>query len=362
MKEFLKIVKYEFIRLTRNKLVLGLLLFFSIILLFILSFSSVKDNNYKIALYKDGLSQEVVDEFISTYPTFNSNNLIEVDNKEAGIKLVNKAKAQLFVCLNASTSPATAVVFYDGSSYVGKSIKGNLTDKKNEYAYKHIKEFLSEYGIEINEASFETLTFESTTRDKITSKQLPFMLEIACCVSIIIMFGLAYSIARDNETKVSKNLNFMPIGVNKYLFSKAIPYFLLGTFEIILLYGMGAIFFDIHYRVNFFVLLLFSLLFILATVMLGIVFSLFKNQISTVLFDMLTILLPIFIISSSFIKNFPFILQMLFYAFPITAFSSLGSPLIFNNVLLWEYVGMLICQIVVYYLIAFMLVKHRKNA
>jgi hypothetical protein len=170
---------------------------------------------------------------------------------------------------------------------------------------------LAKYGNNMNETHFEILSFQQVNNQFVGIQQLSFSIEVACCVSIILMLGLAYSLARDNETQVSKNICYIPVGVNKYLLSKTIPYILLGILELTVMYGLGYICFDIKYEINIFLIVLLSIFFIASVVALGLIFSLLKSQIATIFLDMLSILLPLFITllsltnycSSSFTKS-----------------------------------------------------------
>jgi ABC-2 type transport system permease protein len=188
---------------------------------------------------------------------------------------------------------------------------------------------------------------------------MPFAIEVACCVGLVLMLGLAYSISRDNETQVSKNIAYLPVGVHKYLFSKIIPYFLLGMAQLALMFVLGSVFFNINFATNFFVVLMLSSLFILSILLLSSLFSMFKSQIAAVFVDMLVILLPVFVSTIVYVQACPVYIQAILDCFPITPYITFLNSMIFNGVVIWEYVFIFLVQIIVYYALTITILKRR---
>ena len=173
------------------------------------------------------------------------------------------------------------------------------------------------------------------------------------------MLGLAYSISKDNETNVAKNTLYMPIGLHKYLWSKVVPYILLGVVESAVLVLLGRLLFGISPVINPIVIILFTLLFIMASIMLGLVCANFKNQISTVFCSIGTILIPEFILVSTFAGALPLYVKIFLYLTPIGAFDMLFNPMLYSGVIAWANVLYLILQIIFYYVVAWLILKKR---
>ncbi len=361
MKTFFKMVKYELIRISRNKVVLTMLLSFSIILLLILSFVQVDTKNYPIAIFTDGVNVEDSGVMDTIEENIKLKRITYVDSKEEGLKLIKKSKVCFFICLQAGETEeeTTAVFYYDQTSTVGRTIKNNISDAKNEYAYLTITDFLSDYGITLKESYFQLITFEPASAKEVNIKQMPFAMEVGTCVSIVLMFGLAYSMSRDNETNISKNLSYMPVGSNRYLMSKVFPYYLLGITQLSVLYLIGALFFKISFEVNILLIILLSSVFVLSVIGLSLIFSMLKSQIATIFIDMLTIVLPVFILTMIYVQASPILVQFALYSFPIVPFVSLLNSMMFNGVVLWWQVGVLLLQAIIYYLIAMLILKRR---
>lgn len=361
MKTFFKMVKYELIRVSRNKVVLTMLLSFSIIMLLTLSFVQVDTKNYPIAIFTDGMDIQEVGVMDVIEDNIQLKRITLVDSKEEGLRLIKKGKVCFFIYLQAgeNVDDTTAIFYYDQTSAVGRTIKNNVSDAKNKYAYDTITEFLGNHGIKLKESYFQLVTFEPAGNKEVNIKQMPFAMEVGICVSIVLMFGVAYSMSRDNETNVSKNLLYMPVGSNRYLMSKVVPYFVLGFLQLLVLYGMGALFFKIDFEINLFLVLILTSAFVLSVISMGLIFSLFKSQIATIFIEMLTIVLPMFVLTMIYIQASPLVVQIALYCFPVVPFVSLLNGMMFNGVILWWQIGILLVQSVVYYLIAMFILKRR---
>lgn len=364
MKRFFKMVKYELLRVVRNKVVLAMLLLFCAALLIVLAFMNVDNKKFPIALYRDNLKLEDITVVNIIQETLEFENVKDVKTKSEGIDLIKRGEVCFFICINAGDKPenTTASFYYDQTSVVGRSIKGSISEAKNQYAYTTIQNFLQEHGISINENYFDLVQFEPANNKKVTTKQMSFALEVGACVSIILMFGMAYSMSRDNEINVGRNLSYMPVGVNRYLMSKFVPYFVLGFVQMFLLYFIGWAAFRIHFEINILLCLLISLVFVLATISLSLIFSMVKSQIATVFLDMVVILLPIFVLVMIYVQATPIYLQILLNLFPLVPFVNLLNGMMFNGVIIWQNIIIMALQAVGYYLIAMLILKAKVNS
>lgn len=361
MKTFFKMIKYELIRVSRNKVVMTMLLLFSIILLLTLSAVQVNTKNYPVAIFTDGINIEEAGVIDVIEENIQFKNVAYVDSPEEGLKFLKKGKVCFFICLKAGETleDTTAVFYYDQTSTIGRTIKNKVSEAKNEYAYQTITQFLSDCGITLKESYFQLVTFEAASSKEVDVKQVAFAMEVGICVSIVLMFGLAYSMSRDNETSVSKNLSYMPVGTNRYLMSKVVPYCLLGIIQLLILYLMGMICFKIHFEINVLLVLLLTSVFVFAVISAGLIFSLLKSQIATIFIEMLTIVLPMFIMTMVYIQATPIIMQILLYCFPVVPFVNVLNGMMFNGIIIWWQLAVLLIQAVVYYLIAMCILKRR---
>ncbi len=349
------------IRVTRNKVVFTMLLVFCVALMLLLSYVQINTSRYPIAIFTDGVNMEetpvvqLVDESLSF------GKISYVTSEEEGIKLLKSNQVCFFIRLvkGEDADSTTAVIYYDRANPVANTITASMQDKKNEYTYKAITEFLTRYGIVLNENYFQALSFVPANNANITVKQVPFAIEVVCCVSIVLMLGIAYSLARDNETQVSKNIAYIPVGSNRYLISKILPYFVLGIIQIALMFLLGMWLFNIKFQTNLLICILLSSFGVLSILTLGLLFSLFKSQISSIFIGLLTVLVPVFVLIVVYVQACPIYIQILLYCVPTTPFAIFISAMIHNGVVLWQYIPIFIVQILVYYSIALFITKRR---
>ena len=358
-KQFFKLMKYEFKRVLRNKFVISMLLFFSIVMLLLLSLVDVKNSKFPIAIFLDGQNVDEVQVIDLINESVKTKELIYVDSEEEGLDKIRRGEVCFFISLNSENSPVTATFYYDGASAVGRTIKDSLSEAKSEYTYNITNEFLNSHGISINEAYFNTVSFNSSTKTKVTARQMMFSTEAASCVSIILMFGLAYSISRDNETKVSKNLAYTPIGTQRFLWAKIIPYFVLGMLEIGAIYILGGVFFGINYQINPILIFLLSSLFVLSSIMMGLLFSTAKSQIATIFLDVGAIIMPIFVVSLVYLQNLILPFRLFLYCMPISLFVGFLNGMMFNGVVIWWNIIIFILQIIIYYIATVLIMQRR---
>lgn len=361
IKQILKMVKYELIRIFRNKFVFAMLLLFCTVLLLALALVQFNTKSFPLAIYSDGINLEEAKVMEVIEKTLDADRITYVDSEEEGIKLVKKNRVSFFICLDRGkgNDEVTATFYYDQSNFVAKDVADNLIDAKNEYSYKAISDFLMQYGITLNKSYFELISFKQISDDVVTIRQRSFAIEVACCIGLVMMLGLAYSISRDNETQVSKNIAYLPVGIHKYMLSKIIPYFLLGIIQMTIMFILGNIFFDINFATNFFVVLLLSSLFVLSILLLASVFSMLKSQIAAVFIDMLLVLLPVFVSTIVYVQACPAYIQFILNCFPITPFISFLNSMIFSGVIIWEYIVIFFIQSIIYYIVAINILKKR---
>lgn len=359
MKSFFNLVKLETKRVMRNKTVFALLFLLPVIIMLIISLSASAKINANVAIYTDGANIEDTPIISMLEEKMKPKSIIEVDNIEKGKDLVRKGEAVLFIELNSETTPITATLIYDTSSEVAVTIKGKIDSLGKEATYEYVKAMFEEYGITLNDDFFNFMTFESLDGNSYKLSQRFFPLEVACFISLVMMFGLAFSISRDNETEVHKQLCYTPIGLNKYLLSKMSPYYIIGVIEFIVLFLIGYLLLNITFAMNVLLITLISFLFLFATLSLGLAISMQKNQIATAFIDMVIILIPIFVINNIFIESFPIYLRIVLYFFPISNFIPLLSYMTFNGIILWKYIIFLILQCVGYYLLTLLILKKK---
>jgi len=360
MVRFLKIMGYEAKRILRNKVIFVMLLAFAVVMIVLLFFVQSANMDYRVAVYTDGLESPMEEDAISIIQLPVS--VVYVDTEEEGMKMLRMSESVFFIRFYKAEEDGItrATLYYDGSSYVSHRMMSDLKDQKLSRAYQGILDYLSEWGITMDRAYFERVDFRSISLD-FTSQQLSFVMEIAACVSVILLLGIAYSLARDRETNVGKNVAYIPIGHNTYFLSKLVPYFILGMLETLLLCVLGAKMMGITFQVNIFLVWALSSVFVMATLSIGLLFSLMKNQISTVFLSMMSMLLPLFVEMLVVTSALPTFVRVLLNFLPVTPFMQLFTCMIYNGVITWWNIPILLAQAVGYYLIALFVIRKQTH-
>lgn len=359
LKNFGRLIKYEFIRLFRNKVVVTLLLLFAIFLLLVLSTTTSIGSSMdklKISIYTSGSEISEISAMSIIEEKFDEDNFIFVNSIDEGIETIKYNKAIFFIEVNNETEPETLIVHYDAYSNASTMLKDRLNNEKNEYSYETIKNLLEDWGVTLKKAYFEGISFKSINADTWTSSSL-FVFGISAGLGIVLMFGLAYSISRDNETNVNKMLAYMPINNHTFLWSKIITYLIVGVGEMLFLLLLGMLLFDIHLKINIILLLFISTFYIISTIMLGLVFTSFKSQIATALCSVAVIIIPLILLITYMPQGFNLPIQIGLYSMPMTPFVSLLHGMTFNGVVNWIYIVILSCQSIIYYFIAYLLLR-----
>jgi len=354
-KSFFTMIKLETKRVLRNKVVLIMLLLMTGIILALVSTASVDFANIPIAICRNGVNEgdiiDITNEFMY------SENLIEVNTLEEGIDKIKNKSVSLFVYIEISGKVDTAEIYYDASDLAVIKLIENLQSKKDNFTYEKVKEMFDEYGITLNKDYFERLNFKNVNAITPGPLQISFGYEVAACIAIIIMFGISYSLARDNETNISKMISYMPVGVHKYMLSKIVPYCLLGIFQTLICLVLGHLLFGIEFQVNIMLILLLSFAFIFACSALGFLFSMIKSQISAIFCETVSVIFPLFAMLTTVISGYPLIVQIILYCLPITPYSIMLNSMMFNNVILFNNFLFLLAQSILYYLVSYMIVR-----
>jgi ABC-type multidrug transport system permease subunit len=372
LKTFFKMIQYEIIKLSRNKLLFIFLIVFPVVMSVTISSIKLETKNdgggnssgangskeVVATLFVDGELGEDSEIFNMLDEYYSSSSIAVVQSYSEGLDALRRGDVYFFIHLDATGEPANAVFYYDSATNAGNMLVAELTKKQLKETYKGLKNFLADFGITINDEYFNIIDFKPLQGNRIAYKQI--MIPISSSfISVIIMFGLAYLMARDNETNVYKQIAYTPISTNKYLLSKAVPFLVMGTLQAIALLLIGKYVYGVAYQVNFFIILLNYILFIFANTSLGLVFSSLKNQTTATFTTMISILLPLIATSLAYVKSYPFFIQAVLYAFPLTPFIQMFSIMTFNGLVLVKYVAILAAQTVGYYTIAYFLARKK---
>lgn len=100
-----------------------------------------------------------------------------------------------------------------------------MVDAKNEYVYKTISDFLLQYGINLNKTYFELITFEPTSNKSISIRQMPFAIEVTCCVALVLMLASLISTLKSQIAAIFIDMLviLIPIFISIVVYVQACP-------------------------------------------------------------------------------------------------------------------------------------------
>ena len=363
-KNFVKLAKLETLRIARNKLVLVLLVCFCLVMFIVAMGVDNSKNELKFAIFLNGAELSQVEAIDVVKDKVKEENFIVVNNKDEGFKLLSQNEVIMFFELQETTTENEKIIIhYNQLDFKVQSLVNAFESEKVRFTYEQVTQVLGEdYGIIINKEYFDLVSFNKYPNNSFSTQQLFFSQLLPIIIAVVLMFGLIYLISRDNETKVSKNLAYLPIKKDEYILLKMTPFILLGAIQVIVILLLGWLILGIDFAINPALIFLVSLIFIIATIMYGFLCSLCKSQISASLLAILGILIPFFTYSTSFLCSYYLPVQALICLFPTSFAFDLFGGMVFGGVILWKNVLILAIQSVAYYFIVrFILTRERKN-
>lgn len=361
MNNFSKLVKYEIVKVYRNKIMIALLMLFSTLLLVLMSFSPRDNRDFKvdIGIYTDNLTLQDCKIVEIVEDNIGKQDWKQYVSIEKGKERVNLGEIDIFIGVDNQSKPQKFTLYYDESNVYSKTIINKFSKESYKLIYENVVDGLTSVGFLIDEEYFNIMNFEETNKAEVSTKSKFFSSMVMISVGIILTFGLAYSMARDNENKTIRNILYMPMGANRYLFSKMIPYLLLGLIQLLIAFFIGATLYEIDYQLNFILIILISLLYILAITNLGLLLSMLKSQVATTLIAIFILIFPVFDVLTYVSVSFPKIAQYVIYMLPGKVFIESLNGMMFNGVILWWNIVCFSIQIIVFYIMSLLILRRK---
>lgn len=142
---------------------------------------------------------------------------------------------------------------------------------------------------------------------------------IAMILVMICALLTSISISREKEMGTMEQILVSPVSATEILLGKVLPYILLGLLDALLILGVGMLLFQVPFRGEFMVFLLFTFLYVLASLCLGLLVStVAKTQQAAMMMALGITLLPTLLLSGYMfpISSMPPVLQKLTLVIP----------------------------------------------
>lgn len=356
MRAMLRLFIFECRRIRRNRIILVFLVLFPFAMALLFN-SVVAEENFAFAVYNQ-LESNAADEIDKYLPEgYFADKLISVTSAEEGMDLLNHGNVEFYVHLYEKDGIPCAVIHYYEYNYATGLAVTKLQGHLNTQAYETVVELLAGYGIRLNEAYFSPCTFEAADTIHLPTGQRTLTVQLAALVSMVILFGLAFSVARDNELGIARQTAYTPIGIHTYQLSKALPYLILGVYNVAVITFTGAYGFGFDFVVSPFRLFAACCLLVPATTALGLLICRIKSQMAVALCEFAVMVVPMISVMLQVVKAFPPHFRWLFYLCPITPFCKLYETLAYTGTLDLPSVVILAVEAVVYYLLASLILR-----
>lgn len=152
---------------------------------------------------------------------------------------------------------------------------------------------------------------------------VPGIMSLVMCLTTIILTSMG--VAREKEIGTFETILAAPVGAIDVILGKSIPYMLLGLMNLPLILGVAVMLFEVPLRGPLWVLLLASVVFIAATVAIGILISTTVRTQQQALMGGFLFLFPSVLVSGLMfpVENMPWLLQLVSYSNPLTYYMEL---------------------------------------
>jgi len=140
----------------------------------------------------------------------------------------------------------------------------------------------------------------------------------------------ALSIVREKERGTIQQIFVSPLRPAMFIVGKIVPYAAIAFGEMLLILAVGTLWFAIPFLGSLWLLLAASLLYVFATVGIGVFISaLVKTQVAAVFLSFIATLMPSMLFSGFLfpILNMPYVLQLYTYFFPARYFNDISRDL-----------------------------------
>ncbi|MBI3041719.1 MAG: ABC transporter permease [Betaproteobacteria bacterium] len=165
----------------------------------------------------------------------------------------------------------------------------------------------------------------------------------------------ALAIVREKERGTIEQIYVSPVSAPLYILGKVLPYAAIAFVEMLLILTVGTFWFQVPLQGSLALLLGASLLYVLATVGIGVfVSTITRTQVGAVFLSLVVTLMPSFLFSGFLfpISTMPYMMQLYTYVFPARYFNDISRDLFLKGVGI-EYIWWNVLLLVLYAAVIF---------
>ncbi|MEW5797990.1 MAG: ABC transporter permease [Bacteroidota bacterium] len=372
IRQLVPIIKKEFRQIKRDKRVLGILTLVPAVLLLINGYALNFDvKHIRMAVYdaeKTKQSREFVNSFI-TSGYFDYEMVVEDYNRAK--ELIDEGIVKLVLVIPPDFSQeitsgrqATIQVLVDGmDANSANTIIGYSQAVTLQYSQKIILQNLSKIG----RKSFIPINYQSKIWYNPELKSAKFLVPglIAFILAITGVIATSLSIVKEKERNTIEQIDVSPIRTLYLIVGKMVPYAVISLVAATLVIVSAYFLFDVEVKGSLILLFLFTALFIIAALSIGLLVSTISDS-QQVAFQIAAVvsMLPTLILSGFMfpIRSMPLFLQVLSNVTPAKFYLVILRSIVLKGVgieAFWEQVIYLCVYITVILTIAVKRFKHR---
>ena len=360
------ISKKEIRQLLRDTRMLFVIFFFPVFLLVVFGYAINFDvENIKLAILNNdngNISREFINSITNSgYFEFNES----VENNSEIKKILDKKSSQAVLVIPedfskkyyANYESAKIQILIDGvDGNTASIIQKYFSITVNKFNSTLGKEFIEYKGGKKNQPiEFRPLFYYNSSLET-TKYMIPGLIAMILIITSVISISL--SLVREKERGTVEQLNVSSLTTIELLIGKSIPYILISLLDAVFVLVAGFILFDVTVAGSYLMLLISTIVFIIASVSLGVFISVVADS-QQVAFTMATFatLLPSVILSGFIfpIDSMPLLVQLLTNITPAKFFISIQRDIILKGVginIFWDQLLYLIMFMMIFLLLA----------
>lgn len=328
MRRIIAIARKEFIHITRDKRMLGVILIMPLIQLFLYAYAlsfDVKhlptavldlDRTTYSRQYVDALAQSnyfAINQRLERYPevdeAFQSNEdkVVVVVGRGFGNEIAAGRAGPVQVLVDGSDA---------NSAQIGQAYAGALS---RIFGARILVSQFESKGFSVSQAAVLTSSVRTwyNPEGRAAAYFVPGLIVIL--VTMVTVIQTANTLVREKESGTYEQLVVSPIRRIELMLGKIAPWALIGALDIIIIAAVGLVVFRIPFRGSAMLLAVSSLLYVVCTLGMGLIVSARASSVDTAnQLAALISFLPTFMLSGFVfpIANLPVVLQGLSYLFP----------------------------------------------
>lgn len=372
-RRFMAIMKKEFLQISVDKISLKMPVFMTIGMMLLFGYAVNTDlNNISTVVFdqsKTQESREFIDQFRSTgYFIFDYN----VNSLDELTMLIDKGKARAgliipvdyAVMLKKNKSPQPQLVIDGTDPTVARTALNSGVIISNTYSINKRQKFMEIKGF----SNMQSPGIDLNTRVRYNPNMSSNVFSIPGLVGLILqnitIMLTAFAMVREKERGTIEQLIVTPVKSNELILGKLIPYIALGYASFLLALILCRFWFKVEIQGNIYLLLGLGMLFVLCSLSIGMLISIFaKNQLQAMQFTIVIILPSVLLSGFMFpVEAMPNSIKFISMMLPLSYFLRIDRSIILKGVgidYIWQDSIALVIFLVVIFIIA--VKKFKKN-